>query len=212
MVSQPFFFFQAEDGIRDHCVTGVQTCALPISARPHHRRFWHIDRDPLADHARDGRTAELGEHVDQVDDLRAPADFNQGLGRLDAIGGEPGAASTREDQSLHHDSSTPARSESVDRRTVGSPDSRDFSLTGASQAVERPSAAAGRISDSKLSPTIQAGVEVRPGWLNACWNSRKSGLVIPTRPESATTEKYFITPSSSRHSSRLPVKLETTPR
>src|SRR5260221_4913852 len=27
-----FFFFQAEDGIRDHCVTGVQTCALPIFA------------------------------------------------------------------------------------------------------------------------------------------------------------------------------------
>src|SRR5260221_11806184 len=27
-----FFFFQAEDGIRYHCVTGVQTCALPISA------------------------------------------------------------------------------------------------------------------------------------------------------------------------------------
>src|SRR5882672_12533096 len=27
------FFFQAEDGIRDHCVTGVQTCALPISWR-----------------------------------------------------------------------------------------------------------------------------------------------------------------------------------
>src|SRR5690349_24735585 len=29
-----FFFFQAEDGIRDLYVTGVQTCALPISARP----------------------------------------------------------------------------------------------------------------------------------------------------------------------------------
>ena len=28
-----FFFFQAEDGIRDHCVTGVQTCALPILFR-----------------------------------------------------------------------------------------------------------------------------------------------------------------------------------
>src|SRR5438034_6263777 len=28
----PVFFFQAEDGIRDHCVTGVQTCALPISS------------------------------------------------------------------------------------------------------------------------------------------------------------------------------------
>ena len=28
-----FFFFQAEDGIRDYDVTGVQTCALPISMR-----------------------------------------------------------------------------------------------------------------------------------------------------------------------------------
>ena len=28
-----FFFFQAEDGIRDYKVTGVQTCALPI---------WHL--------------------------------------------------------------------------------------------------------------------------------------------------------------------------
>src|SRR2546422_6077193 len=27
-----FFFFQAEDGIRDVAVTGVQTCALPISS------------------------------------------------------------------------------------------------------------------------------------------------------------------------------------
>src|SRR5256885_12009308 len=29
--TQVFFFFQAEDGIRDYKVTGVQTCALPIS-------------------------------------------------------------------------------------------------------------------------------------------------------------------------------------
>src|SRR5438034_11641625 len=34
------FFFQAEDGIRDHCVTGVQTCALPIF-RP--RNFLSVD-------------------------------------------------------------------------------------------------------------------------------------------------------------------------
>src|SRR5438105_7276247 len=32
-----FFFFQAEDGIRDPLVTGVQTCALPISATEDHR-------------------------------------------------------------------------------------------------------------------------------------------------------------------------------
>src|SRR5258706_4298548 len=31
-----FFFFQAEDGIRDWSVTGVQTCALPISSRRQH--------------------------------------------------------------------------------------------------------------------------------------------------------------------------------
>src|SRR5688572_32665473 len=34
-----FFFFQAEDGIRDLTVTGVHKCALPIS-----RRLWHYVR------------------------------------------------------------------------------------------------------------------------------------------------------------------------
>src|SRR2546427_13009824 len=33
-----FFFFQAEDGIRDLTVTGVQTCALPISRTRIHER------------------------------------------------------------------------------------------------------------------------------------------------------------------------------
>src|SRR2546426_6641086 len=33
-----FFFFQAEDGIRDYKVTGVQTCALPISLHDGVRR------------------------------------------------------------------------------------------------------------------------------------------------------------------------------
>src|SRR5207249_3023456 len=33
-----FFFFQAEDGIRDRNVTGVQTCALPISLGLEHSR------------------------------------------------------------------------------------------------------------------------------------------------------------------------------
>src|SRR5256885_7090764 len=32
-----FFFFQAEDGIRDYKVTGVQTCALPICLAPARR-------------------------------------------------------------------------------------------------------------------------------------------------------------------------------
>src|SRR5258708_17006333 len=44
-----FFFFQAEDGIRDDLVTGVQTCALPIFPRrrviPHgEHRVHHVSR------------------------------------------------------------------------------------------------------------------------------------------------------------------------
>src|SRR5689334_25429077 len=35
-----FFFFQAEDGIRDGTVTGVQTCALPIFAHLVAARRW----------------------------------------------------------------------------------------------------------------------------------------------------------------------------
>src|SRR5215467_10356622 len=43
-----FFFFQAEDGIRDYKVTGVQTCALPISSGCGRRRYmrrWAWTRD-----------------------------------------------------------------------------------------------------------------------------------------------------------------------
>src|SRR5205085_5395849 len=48
-----FFFFQAEDGIRDLTVTGVQTCALPIS---------HIDRRQARPvrRRRDGGRCEQG--------------------------------------------------------------------------------------------------------------------------------------------------------
>src|SRR5690625_4509570 len=42
-MSLSVFFFQAEDGIRDGHVTGVQTCALPISPRCRRRN----DRVPL---------------------------------------------------------------------------------------------------------------------------------------------------------------------
>src|SRR5690606_5351641 len=43
-----YFFFQAEDGIRDFHVTGVQTCALPIS--------WRVRKDPKET----GATQDLG--------------------------------------------------------------------------------------------------------------------------------------------------------
>src|SRR5688572_31531824 len=38
LLSMFYFFFQAEDGIRDLTVTGVQTCALPIWPRLHTKR------------------------------------------------------------------------------------------------------------------------------------------------------------------------------
>src|SRR2546426_10107542 len=58
-----FFFFQAEDGIRDYKVTGVQTCALPIL-----RHEWvlgvggvrvlrALGYDPAAWHANEGHAA-----------------------------------------------------------------------------------------------------------------------------------------------------------
>src|SRR2546430_13459678 len=42
-----FFFFQAEDGIRDLTVTGVQTCALPISAHRGGAVDTQVELDPL---------------------------------------------------------------------------------------------------------------------------------------------------------------------
>src|SRR3989440_2547819 len=44
-----FFFFQAEDGIRDLIVTGVQTCALPISELVDHERGQRLALDVLRD-------------------------------------------------------------------------------------------------------------------------------------------------------------------
>src|SRR5207248_7774241 len=56
--AQPFFFFQAEDGIRGRTVTGVQTCALPIS-------------EVAIDEERSD--AEHGERLRQVDGQRGLA-------------------------------------------------------------------------------------------------------------------------------------------
>src|SRR2546427_10123918 len=81
-----FFFFQAEDGIRDLTVTGVQTCALPIS------------RDNPAgvlgpEGALQGRLAEVSK-------LRQHADHGAQHERLDAPqAGEEDQAADRRD---HH--------------------------------------------------------------------------------------------------------------
>src|SRR2546423_13839743 len=61
-----FFFFQAEDGIRDKLVTGVQTCALPILGRQHPRT--QGARAAAGDRLADWRTAARAptdEHEDR---------------------------------------------------------------------------------------------------------------------------------------------------
>src|SRR5476649_1356657 len=60
-----FFFFQAEDGIRDHCVTGVQTCALPIwsvrqAARNQKKMPAPSNPEPRSEERRVGKSVDLG--------------------------------------------------------------------------------------------------------------------------------------------------------
>src|SRR5207245_3580108 len=57
-----FFFFQAEDGIRDATVTGVQTCALPI-----------LHLHPTFGLGSDGSRGVVGIHTDDRDRLAIDA-------------------------------------------------------------------------------------------------------------------------------------------
>src|SRR5215213_10620889 len=87
-----FFFFQAEDGIRDWSVTGVQTCALPISARTQRRRLRAEGHDAAGSRARD--------HCGPADEGRRDHD---GRGRMTASAPEsaaPSAAPLEPEESL----------------------------------------------------------------------------------------------------------------
>src|SRR5256885_5587189 len=57
LIISSFFFFQAEDGIRDYKVTGVQTCALPICSI-----FAHVQQQKPADRF----------HAAQIDQISRP--------------------------------------------------------------------------------------------------------------------------------------------
>src|SRR5699024_11446551 len=56
-----FFFFQAEDGIRDRNVTGVQTCALPILITV--QRFFFAAIIPAAQRTADSAASVAGSRV-----------------------------------------------------------------------------------------------------------------------------------------------------
>src|SRR5690606_39833787 len=70
-----FFFFQAEDGIRDFHVTGVQTCALPILIyQPLFIVAEALERGDLVELTLDQPTCTLGGiHVLYPPDRRPPA-------------------------------------------------------------------------------------------------------------------------------------------
>src|SRR3989475_9085131 len=94
-----FFFFQAEDGIRDLTMTGVQTCALPISARccrlpqPSTDFRFGSERSGVLVRGEEGRQQwEQGLRAVQRDDVAAVLDQMAG----EVVGDEIGRASCRE--------------------------------------------------------------------------------------------------------------------
>src|SRR6266536_4575131 len=70
-----FFFFQAEDGIRDPLVTGVQTCALPIFG---HERVVAQRREPDPEDASLERGHELGGDLEREPRLPRTARTGEG--------------------------------------------------------------------------------------------------------------------------------------
>src|SRR5256885_3819185 len=75
MLSILFFFFQAEDGIRDYKVTGVQTCALPISVQPVLLALFLVDLRLLAPLADPGGNIDGGAFHRDVIEKRLAAEM-----------------------------------------------------------------------------------------------------------------------------------------
>src|SRR5207245_7005195 len=90
-----FFFFQAEDGIRDATVTGVQTCALPILSERYFRLCW-LQQSVFRPAGRGHWGYELVIH--DAGYVRHRSHWPQGTvaDRLGGHGGEIGRASCRE--------------------------------------------------------------------------------------------------------------------
>src|SRR6267154_1979482 len=104
-----FFFFQAEDGIRDGRVTGVQTCALPIfsSAAPDRRWQRANSRAPAGRRAEPEAGARPCRSARPARSARAGADLGGGrralggAGTVAAAAKAVGAASVRCEAAAH---------------------------------------------------------------------------------------------------------------
>src|SRR5207249_6885988 len=84
-----FFFFQAEDGIRDRNVTGVQTCALPIwlAAPGREQRTLGCDADRPYLRFGQARGSQPG-HLDGERSIHCPIERKDADGRFAAGRGE----------------------------------------------------------------------------------------------------------------------------
>src|SRR5256885_13184669 len=89
-----FFFFQAEDGIRDYKVTGVQTCALPISFRFRHPEV------PLNLHFHNTRGTGLANVLAALE--LGVDDFDASVGGLGGCPYAPGATGNIATEELVH--------------------------------------------------------------------------------------------------------------
>src|SRR5438128_5660895 len=99
-----FFFFQAEDGIRDATVTGVQTCALPILRRRASDlaiqfRLAHGTKQPATLHEDELEYQEGWKErrarLERQFEVKPPLTFGRnGHGANDGRGGKPASART----------------------------------------------------------------------------------------------------------------------
>src|SRR6266568_5558173 len=85
-----FFFCQAEDGIRDGTVTGVQTCALPILPGMR-ERLGQVDTQVLSPDAVPGRpAADTGQHHQRPENDRGDLGQEERPAREATADGWPG--------------------------------------------------------------------------------------------------------------------------
>src|SRR5256885_7060786 len=86
------FFFQAEDGIRDYKVTGVQTCALPIYQRGGQKRHLAMQQSKArVDVAREGIEEAVDDRYVVHGESSCPgASASAGSSKLGGIGGRAG--------------------------------------------------------------------------------------------------------------------------
>src|SRR5256885_5645627 len=90
-----FFFFQAEDGIRDYKVTGVQTCALPISPKENRRTESSEETEPARDRQAGERPGRRGEEEGGVGPPSYQPCAGAGTGAALDVRGQGGVATDK---------------------------------------------------------------------------------------------------------------------